>query len=151
MNEPLISWTQHWTFLDRFCHHFWVGLLLLCCCTHPKVMTKMAKKCSTDQRFIRKRNTTYKIHTLVVSTRQLFVAKPDILSPFSEVIKKRSLTYPHFSIEVKFSISLCKSSCLLPLCVVWPKVGLQNRWHAQSLCTLLSCQGSFSIPTQNIK
>ena len=33
--------------------------------THPKVMTKMAKKCSTDQRFIRKRNTTYKIHTLV--------------------------------------------------------------------------------------
>ena len=27
-------------------------------------MTKMFKKCSTDQRFIRKRNTTYKIHTL---------------------------------------------------------------------------------------
>ena len=25
----------------------------------------MAKKCSTDQRFIRKRNTTYEIHTLV--------------------------------------------------------------------------------------
>ena len=41
-----------WTFLDHFCHHFWVGLLLLWCCTHPKVMTKMAKKCSTDQRFI---------------------------------------------------------------------------------------------------
>jgi hypothetical protein len=32
--------------------------------THPKVMTKMVKKCSTDQRFIRKRNTAYKIHTL---------------------------------------------------------------------------------------
>ena len=60
-NEPLISWT----FLEHFCHHFWVGLLLLCCCTHPKVMTKIAKKCWTDQRFIRKRNTTYKIHTLV--------------------------------------------------------------------------------------
>ena len=30
-------------------------------------MTKMTKKCSTDQRFIRKRNTTYKIHTLVVN------------------------------------------------------------------------------------
>ena len=35
------------------------------CCTNPKVMTKMFRKCSTDQRFIRKRNTTYKIHTLV--------------------------------------------------------------------------------------
>ena len=57
-----------WTFLDHFCHHFWVGLLLLCCCTHPKVMTKMAKKCSTDQRFMRKRITTYRIHTLVRST-----------------------------------------------------------------------------------
>ena len=60
-NEPLISWT----FLNHFCHHFWVGFLLLCCCTHPKVMTTMFKKCSTDQRFIRKRNTTCKIHTLV--------------------------------------------------------------------------------------
>ena len=59
--EPLISRT----FLDHyFCHHFWVGLLLLCCCSHPKVATKMAKKCSTNQRFIRKRNTTYKIYTL---------------------------------------------------------------------------------------
>jgi hypothetical protein len=27
------------------------------------VMTKMVKKCSTDQRLIRKRNTTYKIGT----------------------------------------------------------------------------------------
>ena len=51
-------------FLTIFCHHFWVGLLLLYCCTHPKVMTKMFKKCSTDQRSIWKRNTTYKIHTL---------------------------------------------------------------------------------------
>ena len=45
---------------------FAVALLLLCCCTHPKVMTKMAKKCLTDQRFIWKRNTTCKIHTLVL-------------------------------------------------------------------------------------
>ena len=58
-NEPLISGK----FLDHFCYHFWAGLL--CCCTHPKMMTKIAKKCSTDQRFIRKRNTAYKIHTLV--------------------------------------------------------------------------------------
>ena len=52
----------------QYCHHFWVGLVLLCCCTHPKAMTKMVKKCSTfcstDQRFIRNRNTTYRIHTL---------------------------------------------------------------------------------------
>ena len=39
MNEPLFSWT----FLDHFCHDF-----------------------STDQRFIWKRNTTYKIHSLDV-------------------------------------------------------------------------------------
>ena len=31
----------------------------VCCCTHPNVMTKMAKKCSTDQMFIRKRKTKY--------------------------------------------------------------------------------------------
>ena len=33
-------------------------------------MTKMAEKFSTDQRFIRERNTTYKIHTL---TKSLFI------------------------------------------------------------------------------
>jgi hypothetical protein len=33
--------------------------------THPKVMKKMFKKCSTDQRFIRKGNITYEIGTLV--------------------------------------------------------------------------------------
>ena len=50
---------------------FVITLLLLCYCTHPKVMTKRAKKssklCSTDQRSIRKRNIAYKIHTLTVS------------------------------------------------------------------------------------
>ena len=40
---------------------FAVALLL-----HPhKSDKKMAKKCSSHQRFIRKRNTTYKIHTLI--------------------------------------------------------------------------------------
>ena len=53
-----------WTFLDRFCHHFWVVLLLLCCCTHLKVMSKMANKCSTGQICIRKDITSYKIGTL---------------------------------------------------------------------------------------
>ena len=33
--------------------------------THAKIMTKVVKKCSTDQRFIRKKNITYKTHTLV--------------------------------------------------------------------------------------
>ena len=31
-------------------------------------MTKMVKKCSTYQRFIQKRNTTYRIHTLTETT-----------------------------------------------------------------------------------
>ena len=66
--EPLISWSQRWTFLDHFCHNFWVGATAKQQQTHPKVMTKMVKKCSTlcsiDQSFIRKRNTTYRVHTL---------------------------------------------------------------------------------------
>ena len=51
-------------FFYHFCHHFWVGLVLLC--THPKVIicTKVAKKCSTDQSCILKEVTSYKIHTL---------------------------------------------------------------------------------------
>ena len=56
-----------WKFFDHFCHH--LGLLSLCCCTNPKMMTKMAKKCSTDQSCIWKEVTSYKIGILVV--RQL--------------------------------------------------------------------------------
>ena len=37
----------------------------------------MAKKCSTDQRFIRKRNTTYKIHTLVKYCLFLYFAEDE--------------------------------------------------------------------------
>ena len=59
-NEPLISWT----FLGHFCHHFWVGATAKQQQTHLKVMRKMVKKCSTDQRFIWKRNTTYEMGTL---------------------------------------------------------------------------------------
>ena len=57
-----------WPFLSWLLGGFAVNNMLFCCCTHPKVMTKMAKKCSTDQRFIQKRNTTYKIHTLKYCT-----------------------------------------------------------------------------------
>ena len=32
----------------------------------------MVKKCSTDQRFIRKRNTTYKIYTLMSMVKTLY-------------------------------------------------------------------------------
>ena len=53
-------------FLAIFFHHFWVGATAKQQQTYPKVMTKMVKKCLTDQRFIRKRNTTYKIHTLII-------------------------------------------------------------------------------------
>ena len=60
LNEPLISGT----FLGHSCHHFWVGATAKQQQTHPKVMTKMVKKYSKDQRFIPKRNATYKIHTL---------------------------------------------------------------------------------------
>ena len=63
-NEPLISWT----FLGHFCHHFWMGATEEQQQTHPKVTTKMVKKCSIDQRFIQKRNN--KIHTLI-DTRNL--------------------------------------------------------------------------------
>jgi hypothetical protein len=35
-------------------------------------MTKMAKKCSTDQSCIRKEVTSYKIHTLVVTSSFVF-------------------------------------------------------------------------------
>ena len=35
------------------------------------LMKKMSKKCSTDQRFIRKRNTIYKIGTLVLISNNL--------------------------------------------------------------------------------
>ena len=51
--------------VEHFLMKFVITFGWVCCCINPKLMTKMAKKCSTDQRFIRKRNTTYKIHTLV--------------------------------------------------------------------------------------
>ena len=37
LNEPLSSWT----FLEHFCHHFWVGATAKQQQTHPKVMTKL--------------------------------------------------------------------------------------------------------------
>jgi hypothetical protein len=43
--------------------------------THPKVMAKMFKKCSTDQMFIWKINTTYEIGAL--ANRSLLVCEYD--------------------------------------------------------------------------
>ena len=116
-NEPLISWT----FLDHFCHHFWVGLLLLCCCTHPKVMTKMFKKCSTDQRFIRKINTTYKIHTLVaskadISKRRLFTKTMICLA--SRMLNGFDLMFFAISISYNFKLRLQKRFDLI-MCSSW--------------------------------
>ena len=112
-NEPLISWT----FLDHFCHHCWVGLLLLCCCTHPKVMTKMAKKCSTDQRLIRKRNTTYKIHTLVVSFISFGICQQDTFALIPEAVGRKGFknifyhtTYNITYLYCRFEYCFVKSS-----------------------------------------
>ena len=54
-----------WKFLDHFCHHFWVGLLLLCCCTHPKVMKNTLKKVFNWSEVHLSEVTSYKIHTLI--------------------------------------------------------------------------------------
>ena len=59
-NEPLINGT--------FLEHFFITFRWVCCCFAfypPNGDDKMFKKCSTDQRFILKRNTTYKTGTLV--------------------------------------------------------------------------------------
>ena len=98
-NEPLISCT----FLDHFCHHFCVGLVLLYCCNHPKMMMKMAKKCSTDQSCIRKEVTSYKIHTLVI-IRYLWCPQKQ-LSESRCCCKCRSLVSV---INRKFSLQNCR-------------------------------------------
>ena len=62
-------------FFEHICHQFWVGATAKQHQTHPKVMTKIVKKCSTlcssDPRFIRKRSTTYRIHTLIQQLKVL--------------------------------------------------------------------------------
>ena len=72
-----ISFPNEQLNLGHFGNHFWVGAT-------AKVMTKMIKKCSTDQRFIRKRNTTYEIGTLVCEVL------PDINSPSGLGAKSKS-------------------------------------------------------------
>ena len=85
-NEPLIIWT----FLEHFCHHFWVVATAKQQQTHPKVMTKTVKKCSNDQRFIQKRNTTYKNHTLVKQINKQTTNKPP-----SSTIPMKHLSITH--------------------------------------------------------
>ena len=54
--------------LEHFLNIFVTTFGWVCCCfavaPTQKWWQKCSEKCSTDQRFIRKRNTTYKIHTL---------------------------------------------------------------------------------------
>ena len=88
-----------------------VSLLLLCCCTHPKVMTRMAKKCSTDHRSIQKRNTTYRIHNLVNFTLMPcmylgFFARPHI--KFSAL---QCEIVSGFLVGWKISCAMCNSCC----------------------------------------
>ena len=61
--------------------------------THPKVMTKMVKKCSTDQRFIQKRNTTYKIGTLIALSHSLKLASELIIPNFKYEIYQLNENY----------------------------------------------------------
>ena len=71
--------------------HFWVGLLLLCCCTNSKVMTQW-KKWATGQSCIHKEVSSYKIHTLVTSQYQSIIAMLSLvfcgvlLSPFYDIM-----------------------------------------------------------------
>ena len=124
LNEPLISWTQCWTFLDQcwtfldhFCHHFWVGATAKQHQTHPKVMTKMVEKCSTlfstDQTFIRKINTTYRIHTLI--TWFLAINRWRIVFSKGQLISKGNSGVFHSSISnLKKPKSLSK--------IIWPLI-----------------------------
>ena len=82
-----------------------------------------------------------------MSTRQLFVAKPDILSPFSEVIKKRSLANIHILVLRSSFLFLCASLALpsSPLCSVtksWTSEQVVCPVYKQ-LSTLLRNRGRF--------
>ena len=50
-----------------FCHHFWVGLLLLCFLDLPK---SDDKKWATGQSCIREEEASYKILTLTINTKK---------------------------------------------------------------------------------
>ena len=56
-------------------------------------MTKMFKKCSTDQRFIRKRNATYKIGTLIALSHSLKLASELIIPNFKYEIYQLNENY----------------------------------------------------------
>ena len=62
-------------------------------------MKKMLKKCSTDQRFIRKRNTTYKIETLMLR----------FASEWGN-FRNQLLIHWELEIEIPFCTSASKSS-----------------------------------------
>ena len=64
-NEPLISWT----FLQHFCHHFWMGATAKQKQTHPKVKTEMFNW-SEVRSFGKEILHTYKIHILVFGLKQ---------------------------------------------------------------------------------
>ena len=66
---------KEYFFSDHFCHNFWVGVLLLCCCTQPKVREKIAKKRSTDQRFILTFHCSIKLFSYSQQVRTIFEKK----------------------------------------------------------------------------
>ena len=98
LNEPLISWSHRWKFLG-----------------HPKVMKKMVKKCSTDQRFIRKRNTTYRIHTLVCKLQCSICSQATRIS-YAQVHSTINNTFSITSFRISFGMT---SNCLIFNTKIW--------------------------------
>ena len=87
-----------WPVAHFFFTHFWVGLVLLCCCTHSKVMTKWSRNVQRCVQMIKGSfgkdiSTTYRIHTLIRTKG----AKSRVLKTLEEMertssIQKRPLT-----------------------------------------------------------
>ena len=83
--------------------------------THPKVMTRMFKKCSTDQRFIRKRNTTYRIHTLVCKLQCSICSQATRIS-YAQVHSTINNTFSITSFRISFGMT---SNCLIFNTKIW--------------------------------
>ena len=106
LNKHLISWT----FLGHFCHHFWVGATVKQQQTHPKVMTKMIKKCSTNQRFIWERNTTLLETVTLVKKPHILHHSTINLTPSFPVIRQL------FECNMNKSVFLALQNPLSQLC-----------------------------------
>ena len=80
-----------------------------------KPMKKMVKKCSTDQRFIRKRNTTYRIHTLVCKLQCSICSQATRIS-YAQVHSTINNTFSITSFRISFGMT---SNCLIFNTKIW--------------------------------